>query len=211
MTAVVGIDLSLTATGLCKVWVDEQDRLTAHGRTLATKGRRDDTLLARAERLDGIVDEVTRFADDADLVVIEGPAFTRQGGSNWDRAGLWWAVIRDVMGFFGSRPIAVVGPTVLKKWATSRGNADKAAVAVGVARLWDFVEIESDNEADALGLASMGAQKVGLPVPRRAHHAACLAKVEWPVNLPVSDADRAAIAEDTLFDRSVDAAEGRDT
>jgi hypothetical protein len=104
--------------------------------------------------------------------------------------------------------VAVAPPTVVKKWAAGKGSADKAAVAAGVTRLWPDVEPGNDNEFDALAMATMGAQRLGLTVPSRAHHAACLEKVEWPE--PLSAEDREWIAEDSKAERAADAAEGED-
>jgi Holliday junction resolvasome RuvABC endonuclease subunit len=156
-------------------------------------------------RIERIVDQVNDYAGrwSADLIVLEGPSIMSKGGSNWDRAWLWGSVVETLL----STGIAVVPPTVLKKWAAGKGNADKAAVAVGIARLWEQFECESDNEADALGLASMGSQwlRFGV-VPERAHHMECRTKVEWPGEL-LSAADRAWIADDVRFERTADAAD----
>lgn len=203
MTAVVGIDLSLTATGLAAVTSESMYETTS----VKSTGKRGDTLIQRAMRIEKIVDATNHFATRwrADLIVIEGPSIMSKGGSNWDRAWLWGSVVEVLL----SSGVAVVPPTVLKKWAAGKGNADKAAVAVGIARLWDQFECESDNEADALGLASMGSQWLQLGVvAERAHHADCLTKAEWPVGL-LSPEDRAGIAEEVAFERThMDAAGG---
>lgn len=46
----------------------------------------------------------------------------------------------------------IVAPTSLKKYATSKGNADKKAVMAAIERRWRVV-IKNDNEADAYVLA----------------------------------------------------------
>jgi crossover junction endodeoxyribonuclease RuvC len=188
VTTVVGLDLSLTATGVAVV-----DSGAMGGgymtTTIKTLGHRNDSLSDRWERINGIAGSITgrlqghaepygRNWLDADLVVIEGPSVMSKGGSNWDRAWLWGAVV-DL--FLSSHVrVAVASPSTVKKWATDRGNADKASVAVAVARLWDQFECESDNEADALALASMGAQRLGVDIPQRSQHLAALEKVAWP-------------------------------
>lgn len=103
------------------------------------------------------------------------------GGSPWDRAGLWWRIVHRLLG--ADIPVAVCPPTVRAKWATGVGGgpkATKALVAVAVARLWPDVDAASDDEWDALAMASLGAQHLGLDVPTRAHHSACRASVAWP-------------------------------
>ena len=104
-----------------------------------------------------------------------------RGGSNWDRAWLWGRTVDRLLAI--SVPVAVAPPTVVKKWAADKGSADKAAVAAAMTRLWPGVHPGNDNEFDALALATMGAQRLALDVPSRAHHAAALEKVEWPESL----------------------------
>lgn len=199
---VLGIDLSLTATGVAAVFPDGGFEVD----TIRSTGRRADTVAQRADRITWITDSVLAFADQQGyfMAVLEGPAITRQGGSTWDRAWLWGQVVLAL----GHRNVAVASPSTVKRWAAGKGNADKAAVAVGVARLWPSFECRSDNEADALALASMGAQRIHVgQVPRRAHHGDCLSKVEWPQTV----LDRDAIAEDVGFERTQDAAEREET
>lgn len=173
---VTGLDLSLTATGMAHVTNGDWYVVT----TVKSTGKRSDSLKQRRDRIDSIVGQVLDFASGSDLVVLEGPSLMSKGGSNWDRAWLWGAVVGGLLDRYN--PVAVAPPTVVKKWATNRGNADKAAVAVGVARLWDGFEPKSDNESDALALATMGAQFLDLPVQSRSHHAETLTKVEWPMD-----------------------------
>lgn len=185
---IVGLDLSLTATGVATLEFNPMGNgYTAT--SVHTAGHRNDSLRDRWGRISLICGHITgKIQIPAEkrpegwlattLVVLEGPSVMSKGGSNWDRAWLWGAVV-DM--FLANRiPVAVAPPSVVKKWATNRGNADKASVAVAVARLWDQFECESDNEADALALATMGAQWLGLDAPERAHHRAALEKVTWP-------------------------------
>jgi Holliday junction resolvasome RuvABC endonuclease subunit len=165
--------LSLTGTGIATI----RDGVVGT-ETITSKGRRADSLDQRNRRLRDLMMDILDRCDNADLVVVEGPSVMSKGGSNWDRAGLWWLTVsrlwvRDV-------PVAVAAPTVVKKFAAGKGNADKAAVAVGMARLWPEVECDTDNAWDGLALASMGAQRLGMDVPSRAHHAGVLVSVAWP-------------------------------
>lgn len=175
MTTVLGLDMSLTGTGLAAVTADGGFTAT----TIASAGRRGDSLAQRDRRLSELARRIGLFIQDWDeytLAVIEGP-IRALGGSTWDRAGLWWMVVQQL----DPSRTAIAGPTVVKKWAAGKGGADKAAVANGVTRLWPSFECGSDNEADALALASMGAQRLGMNLfPKRAHHSDALLKVEWP-------------------------------
>jgi crossover junction endodeoxyribonuclease RuvC len=188
VTKVVGLDLSLTSTGVAVFsahngagWpIDTTDY-----RTIGSKGKRGDSVQQRRGRINAIVREIRDLAESADLAVVEGPSIMSKGGSNWDRAGLWWGVV-DTLGDDGI-PVAVAAPTVVKKFATGRGNADKAAVAASLARLlhlWpDFNDGMSNDLWDAVALALMGAQRLGFDVEYRAHQAAVLESVEWPETL----------------------------
>lgn len=188
---VIGVDASLACTGIASIrWApDEATSITAEVETFATKGRRADTVLDRDERLQRIADAVKlRLSTNTALVVIEAGAFSRIGGSNWDRAGLWWRIVHVVHRFDFGRPLATMPPTTLKKWATGRGNADKSDVAVAMARLWPDVDAPSNDGWDALALATVGAQQLGWPVPSRAHHAEARAKCVWPESLIAEEA-----------------------
>lgn len=171
---VVGLDLSLTATGVACIGGVHAEPWTV---TVSTKpaGK---TLACRWLRILSIVAHVAPTLDGADLVALEGPSFGSRDGYAWERAGLWWQIVRHCLE--NSIRLAEVPPAVVKKWATGRGNAGKTAVAVSIARLWPDVDLPDDNAADALALAGMAAQRLGLPVPSRAHHAETLTKVAWP-------------------------------
>lgn len=178
---VVGIDPSLTATGIAVVPREGAPRTA----TVRSTGRTADTLAVRHDRLVGIAQDVVETAhnlidEPIALVVIEGPSHGSQGGAAWDRAHLWWRIVgwwldRDV-------PVAVCAPATRIKWATGSGKASastKSDVAVALARLWPDVDANGDGEWDALCLATIAAQHLGWPAPSRAHHAASVAKMTW--------------------------------
>lgn len=178
MTArvVIGLDLSLTGTGVAIIHSAALPSASVF--TISSTGRRDATLMERQKRLFTLADDILTAVGRPELVVAEGPAIMAKGGSNWDRAGLWWMVLSPIIEV--GIPVAIAAPTTLKKFAAGKGNADKAAVAVGVSRLWPDVNPSNDNEFDALALATIGAQHLGLDVPSRAHHAETITKVAWP-------------------------------
>lgn len=185
-TRVLGIDPSLTSTGVAVIYdgsarVPGVDAITA---VFKTTGKRADPIATMDARIGRIADFVMDFAT-VDLAVIEGPSLGSHGGSPWDRAGLWWRIVHRLLA--ADVPVAVCPPKVRCKWATGVGGGPKASkpmVAVAVARLWPHVDADSDDEWDALGMASIGAQRLGLPVPSRAHHAAQLESVAWPEVVP---------------------------
>lgn len=173
---VLGIDSSLSGTGVAIVGDGDP-----HTAILRTAGRRADPVPVMDARLTRISDFVLDHAAGVTLAVIEGASHGSRGGSPWDRAGLWWRIVHRLLA--ADIPVAVCPPTVRAKWATGVGSGPKATkplVAVAVARLWPNVEAGSDDEYDALGMATIGAQHLGLDVPSRAHHAAARRSVAWP-------------------------------
>lgn len=178
---VIGIDASLASTGVAVHYPD--GRIVVDH--IATKGKRDETLADRRNRIRLIANGLKEFWGTADLVVMEGPAGAAPGGSTWDRAGLWWAIV-DRVGQYC--PVVVVAPTTRAKWATGNGGADKAAVAVAMARRAPDVEMTNSDEADALALAWMGAQWIGWRPIRTEVEWGCLHAAKWPAEAgPVAE------------------------
>jgi crossover junction endodeoxyribonuclease RuvC len=176
VTRVLGVDPSLTATGLAII----NDAITGNGHAQTATIRSapvGPSLTARLARIDDITGDIEAHAG-ADLVVIEGPSLHSRDAGTWERAGLWWHTIRRIHAY--GVPVVEVPPTTVKKFATGKGNADKVAVSVAMSRLWPDVDAASDNEWDALALAHIGAQRLGMDVPSRAHHADALGKIQWP-------------------------------
>lgn len=170
---VIGIDLSLTCTGLSdgfQAWCHP------------THGRATDDLTARDDRLRRITDTVMAYVSPAvrtNLVVLEGPSHNSRHGNAWDRAGLWWRLVHRLLA--QDVPLAVAPPACRAKYATGKGNAGKDAVLLAASRRWPDCPISNNNEADALVLAQMGLDWLGRPtVPMPATHKAALTGVAWP-------------------------------
>ena len=169
---VVGLDLSLTSTGVASNagWTER----------IRTRPGADPFTRLRTIRSE-VLDRVRGGLEHADLVVVEGPAFRGAGNEtgHHQRAGLWWLVLeaidaRDI-------PWAQVPPACLKRYATGKGNASKDEVLAAVIRRFPAVEVAGNDAADALVLAAMGADHMGVPmVEMPAAHRTGLAKVAWP-------------------------------
>jgi crossover junction endodeoxyribonuclease RuvC len=118
----------------------------------------------------------------ADWVVVEGPSYGSQGAQqgHHERAGLWW-MVADKMSSTKAQWI-VVAPTSLKKYATGKGNASKDQVLSAAINRYREFPVDDNNVADALVLAAMGRDALGIPlatVPKVNRDA--LDKVQWPV------------------------------
>jgi crossover junction endodeoxyribonuclease RuvC len=177
VSAVVGLDLSLTATGIA----------TPYGgvTTVTSKGHAGASLPVRHVRLRAVSTHVMRKitdgtspADDT-MIVVEAPAFSRVTGHQHDRSGLWWLVVDDLMAW--GHNVVEVTPTARAKYATGKGNAGKDEVLAAVIRRYPDVDVNNNNEADALVLRAMGCDWLGAPLAEvpKAHRAA-LDKVVWP-------------------------------
>ncbi|MEV7264674.1 crossover junction endodeoxyribonuclease RuvC [Micromonospora aurantiaca] len=176
VTTVLGIDASLTATGLA-AWRDGRISTT----TIRTGPEMGDNRVRRHYIAAHITPMVTRntLAIKEAAVLYKGPK--RQGGNALELAALA-GVIEEALYVRGVR-IVVVQPTQVKQFATGSGTADKDDM-VAAAREQLGVQVANDNEADGLWLAAMGLHRYGQPLdPHRiaALRARVLAKVtDWP-------------------------------
>lgn len=179
MPSVVGLDLSLTNTGIALV--------SSSGRAVcsrvASAGKRADSLAQRRRRLRELRDGVLTYVGLPDLVVVERQ-IGQSTGSTHDRSGLWW----DVVGRLLDRevPVVEVVPQHVKIYIVGKGSglgtSKSEVTAAAVKRYGGLVEIADDNEADALGLADMGARWLGWPLPVEIpkRNLEVMAKVAWP-------------------------------
>jgi crossover junction endodeoxyribonuclease RuvC len=186
---VLGIDPSLTATGIASSagWTE----------VVGSVGVRTDGYPERHQRLRAVRAKVIQLLPQVpaviDLVVMEGPAYSRSSPSAFDRAALWWDLYSRLAG--RHIPVAVVAPTSRAMYATGRGNAGKGAVVDAVARRWPLYATEgNDNKADAVVLMAMGLDWLGHPLcPMPKPHRRALDKVAWPV-VPLADHEYVQLA-----------------
>lgn len=168
---ITGLDLSLTGTGICRANSDDVTASTVKCPKLTGN-----------ERLNFILDRCIRMTAGADLVVIEGPAYSKQSGQqgHHERAGLWWLVVHAL--WREEIPYVTITPGGLKKYATGSGAASKDAVLIAtMKRYGHIVDVADNNQADAVILAAMAADHYGEPLAKvPALNAKALAKIEWP-------------------------------
>jgi len=169
---VLGLDLSMTATGICL-----PDGTT---RTIKTNQKHGD------RRLQYIVNEVgLALADDpwggdaCELVVLEEAPPGLKGPAIKAIHMVHGAVRLRLVDF--DTPFAVVNPTVLKAYATGSTSADKTAMAMAAYKRTGR-EFGDDNQCDAwwlraAGLDWLGHPEFSLPAAQRDR----LTKATWPV------------------------------
>lgn len=101
-----------------------------------------------------IEDQIAKYSDTPDIVVIEGLAFmARNTTALVQLSGLNY-LVRSML-IMRDWPFVIVPPTSLKKFVTGKGNAQKDLVLLNVYKNWGG-EITDDNIADAFGLAKIG-------------------------------------------------------
>lgn len=175
MTTVVGIDWSLSSSGVVRA-TDTGQMSTHRVQSKPTA----DTLHARSLRIRKMAMNVIGLTVGADLVVIEGPAYASDTGKAHDRSGGWWLIVARVTAL--GIPIAEVPPPTLKVWLTGKGRRSKDEVlADTIHRYGHLTDIRSNDVADALGLATIGLAHLGHPlVDLPLTHTRALAGVKWP-------------------------------
>lgn len=142
---ILGIDPSLTSLGYAHTTI-------SGGAVVGSVRPKKVTGLVR---LAYIRDQVQALLETVEpmLVAYEGYAMGRFVGRSFDRAEL--GGVLKAMCFDRKIRILLVPPTCLKLFATGKGNADKDAVRVAMAKHRGSF-FSSDDEADAYGLLLMG-------------------------------------------------------
>lgn len=144
---IVGLDLSLNSTGFYVVEsAGEASGLIQPGKL--TGVRRLDHVLTHVSKIVGVPNT---------LVVVEDFSFGSKGQAVFQIAGLGY-LVRHML-WRNSVPTLLVPPTMLKKYVTGSGNADKSIVLKEIFKRWGK-DINDDNVADAYGLARIGVAHV---------------------------------------------------
>lgn len=142
----IGIDLSLTATGIIKL----KDGKIAQRQLIKTKPTHN--YLDELKRLEYIRDTID--LTDVDIAVIEGMAFmARNTTALVQLSGLNYMTRERI--YFENIPFIIVAPTTLKKFATSKGNSPKELVLLEVYKRY-HVSFTDNNLADGYVLARIG-------------------------------------------------------
>lgn len=165
---VLGLDLSLTATG----WATGLDRYGVYKPATRGVGR-------LVELNQWLTDLVWNLGADPDgeLAVIEGYAYAKTNQAH--QIGEWGGVARLTL-YQAGIPYVEVPPAVLKKFSAGRGNATKADMRMALYQRTG-IDVKDDNTVDAIWLAAAGHQAAENPLwdmPKT--NVAALEKIQWP-------------------------------
>jgi Holliday junction resolvasome RuvABC endonuclease subunit len=149
--AVMGIDASLTHTGVSIVCVDDGTHIE---RMFAPKTKAVERLIDIEHWFNELMLELN---DPACLIpkyiVMEGYAYTPRFGQAFSLGELGGILKR----FFyrAEIPLYTVQPQTLKKWITGIGKGDKNMMLLKAFKKWG-IEFSDDHTCDAFGLATIG-------------------------------------------------------
>jgi Holliday junction resolvasome RuvABC endonuclease subunit len=159
MVKILGIDPSLTGTGLALVERAGPGDFAWTHLSVAKNN------LSGHHRLDYIVDTVMSLVSTlqhGDVVVMEGPSFNSGGAKSHELAGGWWLIKHAMWQWMEETgtelAVYIVPPRSRAKYATGNGNAKKDAVLNSVNEWYHDINVTDHNIADAIVLATMGAR-----------------------------------------------------
>lgn len=151
MTSFVGIDLSLTGTGLAIFRPDGGERQYSH--TLIRTTPKD--YCDRWRRYRFIGNEVLKFIRDDEIGMIVVEDYILRAGNVLTTMALieLGAVVRMALAESGQHWTTVVG-SQLKKWITGSGAGSKGVIVKDVYKRLN-IDVDDDNVADAIVLSRM--------------------------------------------------------
>lgn len=143
---VIGLDMSLSGTGFCRIETDKEPFL----KTIKTNPKKFTT---QWERYDHIVNECMKdipSVENVQLVCLE-EYFTGINRETTRKLTELGTLIRHRLYHDGYKYLTIE-PKQLKKFAANNGNADKDLMCKMIKEKWN-IEGEDDNQIDAFGLA----------------------------------------------------------
>jgi len=177
---ILGIDTSLTATGLALVdiavnGVDickphagyDPAKVNSHTDvvTVSAPGpTKDKSKRAMARRVNVLIAQIEDVFDndEPDYVGMEALAYGAKGEGAWVLPWIFGRVIELCETY--DVPLQVVATSARAKFATGKGNAPKEAVLLAMERAFPEVKLANNNEADALAVAATICQQLQLPI-----------------------------------------------
>lgn len=185
MPRVLGIDSSLTCTGLARIDLVENDdgpytkyRADIDTATVsAPKPGKDKSKRAMIRRVKALVEDIEAAIEPTDplntdrlpdLIAIESLAYGAKGASVWVLAYVFGKCIELAERY--DVPVIEVAATQIKKYVTGTGNADKDIVLAAAIKRWPEASIQNNNVADAMGAAAIGCHWLGGPIVQVAQY-----------------------------------------
>lgn len=166
MSVIVGIDLSLTGTG---VVVLDDGSITAK-KLIKTKPSGDGPL-AETERLLTIKEQIKDILEQAkpSLVLIEGLAFAARNSTALVQLSGLNYLIREYL-VIKKIPFVIIAPTTLKKFIMGKGAGPKELMLLETYKRYGISFIDN-NLCDAFGLTQCGIALMGeSKQPLQVHH-----------------------------------------
>lgn len=152
---ITGLDFSLTRSGLAVV---------EPGCAPLTYSVKPPAKLGLGQRrLRYLYQGIRELAAGTDMILMEGPAFDRNNGQH-KMGGGWWLTAHVLWLDNPGAVRVVIPPKSLKKYMTGNGNAGKDEMLIAVMTRIENCPAANNDEADALALAAMGADKLGWPL-----------------------------------------------
>lgn len=174
MSVAVGIDPSLTCTGLAIINTVTGEITTRRVRTSNTGSSLRDRRDRIREAISGILAPIpTRVG----VTVIETPSHRQQYGAQNERVALFWWLVDQLM---ARGPVVEVAPPQRAKLATGSGRAGKDDVVAAIRAAHPGVPIPDDNVADALALADAGAHWLGASRSYGLEQSKAFMRLDWP-------------------------------
>lgn len=161
---IFGIDPSLTGTALCRL-----DRELAYRVWRYPSESSGKLLVPRFERYQQVVNSVFQQIECCSAhCYLEGYSFGSKGQAVINIAE-YGSLLRKMLikqANIDANPEPIeIPPTVVKKFVTGKGNADKTAVALGLFKRYG-VEFPTSDECDAYAVARIGACIAGWCEPQ---------------------------------------------
>ena len=142
---IVGLDISLTSTGLVVL----EDGVMIFNKAIKSKNE-GKTVEERLNRISEIIDELKAniHNKNIDVIVIEGYSFGSRVGMAYTIGELGGIARWEFRGY----KMFEIAPTQLKKFITGKGKCDKNLILKEVYKRYN-VDFDSDDIADAFALA----------------------------------------------------------
>ena len=147
----IGIDLSLTGTGLT---ILDEDANIITQKCIATSSSQDIVTRCRLieREIKSYLHEYALYEGKA--VYIEGLSFGSKGNAALELAGLHYIMRYSLEYYLTVDKVEVIPPTVIKKYVTGKGNAKKNIMLKEAYKKWG-IDMNDDNVCDSYALARM--------------------------------------------------------